>query len=394
MDAITKIPGLQHISEDILKLLDKKSLMNCRLVNSSWKNVINQPTFWLMKMKREQIPEDVQRSWKMLAQDLNDDEIANEFVLILSKLVKSNQKKIKGRFRSFLGYLFTWFAQSDKSLPDHSMVQLLEIVVQLKEANIYPDFMKFILEHVDSNSKVDVKLSGKMFHGGVHLSTNLSPIQLAALYGQTESVEKLKLKYDCRDVKTQYNESLIHLAVSYGHLETIKVFANFIITQNTLGNTEMMYAAFVGHLDIVHFLKEHTDNPLNPNNKGFTPIHAAAQEGHLEVLKYLAGLTDTPLAPTNFGVTPIHSAALRGHVECLKFLVRLTNSPNALANDGRTPIHFAAINGHIECLKILVRLTDSPNVPMNNGKTPILLARKKGHMKTARFLKQYCDLMN
>ena len=108
MDVITKTPGLQHVSEDIMKLLDMKSLMNCRLVNSSWKNVINHPTFWLTKMKREEIPEDVQRSWKMLAQELNnDDQLSNEFVLILTKLMKSNQKKIKKVFGSILGHIFT-----------------------------------------------------------------------------------------------------------------------------------------------------------------------------------------------------------------------------------------------------------------------------------------------
>ena len=50
-DRITKIPGLQHVSEDIFKLLDKKSLTDCRLVNSSWKNVLDQPMFWLNKLK-------------------------------------------------------------------------------------------------------------------------------------------------------------------------------------------------------------------------------------------------------------------------------------------------------------------------------------------------------
>ena len=53
MDLIIKVPGLQHISEDIFKLLDKKSLMNCRLTNSSWKNVSKNSTFWLKKMKME-----------------------------------------------------------------------------------------------------------------------------------------------------------------------------------------------------------------------------------------------------------------------------------------------------------------------------------------------------
>ena len=45
MERITESPGLQHISEDIFKLLDKKTLMNCRKVNKTWKNIIEGPIF-------------------------------------------------------------------------------------------------------------------------------------------------------------------------------------------------------------------------------------------------------------------------------------------------------------------------------------------------------------
>ena len=86
MDVITKTPGLQHISEDILKLLKTKGLMNCRLVNTSWKNVMNQSTFWLSKMKRQDITEDIQRSWKMLAQDLSNDQLSNSRIFLVYKL--------------------------------------------------------------------------------------------------------------------------------------------------------------------------------------------------------------------------------------------------------------------------------------------------------------------
>ena len=64
MDVFTKVPGLQHISEDIFKLLDKKSLMNCRLINSSWKNVSKTSIFWLKKMKME--------GWTTLAKHIED----------------------------------------------------------------------------------------------------------------------------------------------------------------------------------------------------------------------------------------------------------------------------------------------------------------------------------
>ena len=60
-DRITKNFGLQHVSEDIFKLLDKKSLIDARLVNSSWKNVLDQPMFWLNKLKSGKMSLDVQK---------------------------------------------------------------------------------------------------------------------------------------------------------------------------------------------------------------------------------------------------------------------------------------------------------------------------------------------
>ena len=71
MEAITKIPGLRHISEDIFKLLDRKSLMSCRSTNLAWKNVLEQSTFWLRKMKME--------GWKALAKQIEDQQLAKDF---------------------------------------------------------------------------------------------------------------------------------------------------------------------------------------------------------------------------------------------------------------------------------------------------------------------------
>ena len=70
MKSITKLPGLKHISEDIFKLLDEESLMDCRLVNNSWKEIVDQPMFNLKKLKLEyrDIPPSVHKSWKGLAQ--------------------------------------------------------------------------------------------------------------------------------------------------------------------------------------------------------------------------------------------------------------------------------------------------------------------------------------
>ena len=50
MESITKNSGLLHISEKVFKFLDQQSLMDCRMVNKSWKQVLDQPIFWLKKL--------------------------------------------------------------------------------------------------------------------------------------------------------------------------------------------------------------------------------------------------------------------------------------------------------------------------------------------------------
>ena len=85
METITKIPGLQHISEDIFKLLDGKSLMNCKVTNSSWKNILEPSIFWLKKLKME--------GWKALAKNIEDQKLAKDFAryFVECKILERNQ---------------------------------------------------------------------------------------------------------------------------------------------------------------------------------------------------------------------------------------------------------------------------------------------------------------
>ena len=91
MEQISKTLGLHHIAEDIFKLLDEKTIIDCRLVNNSWKNILDQPMFWLKKLQKlsKIMPENFHyQSWKSLSQELDDDDpiLENEFALILSKI--------------------------------------------------------------------------------------------------------------------------------------------------------------------------------------------------------------------------------------------------------------------------------------------------------------------
>ena len=302
MDIITKIPGLQHVSEDIFKLLGQNCLMNCRSTNSSWKNVLDQSIFWLNKMKLDgwkalakhlvdrqlakiftnnlldlknlpflgsgllvlgrgptNFPSDIEPQWRALMQELENDHQPKEFVLILIKIY-NNRKKL---------------------LP-------LNLVKYLMHANIYPDLVDSILENENPSSEENLRIRFKEAFN-VYLDDATS-IHLAAFFGLTRVVEKLTKKYDDPMVEDKQGRNAIHLA------------------------------ALNGHLSIVKYLMGFTDKPMAPNNNGWTLIHYAAINGNLDTIKFLVDLTNTPNAPNKNGFTPIKIAKIHGNIGVQKFL--------------------------------------------------------------------------
>ena len=74
MDLFTTNYGFLHISEDIFKALDHKSLLSCRSVNQSWKAVLDNPRFWIKKLTTKMSKFDTSKFeaqlWKELLQKI------------------------------------------------------------------------------------------------------------------------------------------------------------------------------------------------------------------------------------------------------------------------------------------------------------------------------------
>ena len=278
MDIFTKISGLQHISEDIFKLLGQNCLMNCRSTNSSWKNILDQSIFWLNKMKLD--------GWKALAKHLVDRQLAKIFannlldlnqpqwIASMQELENDHQPK------EFVLILIKIYNNRKRLLP-------LRLVKYLMQANKYPDLVESILQSENPSSKEMFFI----FKGGVNfLFENATSIDLAAFYGLTGVVETLSKKYDDPMVEDKQGRYAIHLA------------------------------ALNGHLNIVKHLMGFTDTPMAPDDKGWTPIHYAAINGNLDTIKFLVDLTNTPNAPNEIGFTPIEIAKKVGNLKIQKFL--------------------------------------------------------------------------
>ena len=301
MDIITKILGLQHISEDIFKLLGQNSLMNCRLTNSSWKNILDQSIFWLNKMKLD--------GWKALAKHLVDRQLAKNFA---NNLLDSKNLPLLGSWNLALSRVTTYVPSDIKPLwraliqeleNDHQPKEFVLILIKiyynqkrllplklvdfLMQAKRYPDLVESILENENPNRKENflIKIKKKLSK-----KENTTSIHLAALYGFTGVVEKLSKKYDDPMVKNAHGINAIH------------------------------FGAMNGHLNIVKHLMGFTNTPLAPDKRGWTPIHYAAVNGNLDTIKFLVDFTETPNAPDNYGRTPIEISKFYKNMEVQKFL--------------------------------------------------------------------------
>lgn len=141
MEEISKNYGFLHISEKIFTFLDKENLTNCRLVNKSFKKILDRSEFWFNKLDSDKVPALVTKSWKscwqtykewkMLSQKIekNDTRLLEEFIVLLIKIYKCQRIEL---------------------------IHPLDIAAKLEKAKKYPELASFIQRHADPHSRIRI----------------------------------------------------------------------------------------------------------------------------------------------------------------------------------------------------------------------------------------------
>ena len=96
-------PGLQHIGLNIFKSLDHQSLLNCRNVNQEWRNLLNNPRFWLER-SRKNFSQEIYTKWIDLIKKIYEEE-EEDFLLLENVtlcLIKMLQKPTYKLFPKWL----------------------------------------------------------------------------------------------------------------------------------------------------------------------------------------------------------------------------------------------------------------------------------------------------
>ena len=150
--------------------------------------------------------------------------------------------------------------------------------------------------------------------------------------------------------------------------------------------TPLHLAALYGNAEMIPVLVKVGADVNTKDNNGFTPLHGAAEEGQAEVIPVLVQAGADVNEKTNDGFTPLHIAAANGKAEVIPVLVKVGADVNAKGSDGVTPLHLAAISGKAEVISVLIKHGAYIQATDNRGITPLDFARSQKHWNVVKIL--------
>ena len=96
---MSTLEEFQNIREKILSFLPTEDILNCRLVNQAWKEILDNPTFWLNKLNANGQPKSVSEAWLSMIEIAKDWGFPKATVsyMLMVKFVKSGVTGAKKR---------------------------------------------------------------------------------------------------------------------------------------------------------------------------------------------------------------------------------------------------------------------------------------------------------
>ena len=191
-----------HIAEKILNFIDVKDLQDLRSVCRSWKKIIENPVFWLKRLKNIGQPADITEKWQMILSKAKESEISHEKV----------SQALVTRYCSL--------SDEDDFLANHFWKDL-PIITALKCGSLE------IVELL--TNKMDFNVDQELIHHTIDDYPNSDlPIFIAMRYGNSEIVNFIlsKMKKPQKDIRSAYGESLLRIAIVSKSLNILKMLVD------------------------------------------------------------------------------------------------------------------------------------------------------------------------
>ncbi|XP_030643481.1 BRCA1-associated RING domain protein 1 [Chanos chanos] len=138
------------------------------------------------------------------------------------------------------------------------------------------------------------------------------------------------------------------------------------LKRNRKGETPLHLAAIKGDVESVKGLLELGADPNLKDNAGWTPLHEACNLGHLGVVEVLLQQGALLNIPGYQNETPLHDAVRNGHTAVAKRLAECGASQNVLNMHGLRPADYAGTQEMKEVLRVSAVEAQPPISPLSS----------------------------
>ena len=214
---------------------------------------------------------------------------------------------------------------------------------------------------------------------------NHTILEYAVMGGINELVDLLLKKGANPTIYTGEWLSLIDLAASFGHLDTIKLLMKNQACKNDFNHDNSLIAAAInGFPEVVKYLIEQGKDIESVEDfhdekgptLGFTALRAAVQEGETETVELLCEMGANVNAEGDD--TPLYCAAAEGYLDIVKILIDYGAYVNKAVEYGTTPLHIACCWEQYDVAKYLLEHGADPTAVDDDGYSCLQMARRHG----------------
>lgn len=160
--------------------------------------------------------------------------------------------------------------------------------------------------------------------------------------------------------------------------------------RDRFGNTALIYAARVPHIETARVLVEAGAKPEQANVNGNTPLFEAAGSGDIELVRFLLQHGADMNVVTMKQVSPLANAIYHERVCVAEFLLQRGAKPGFIDNTGKNSAVYAAASGATRVLRIILDMPNEPAVAVDvryaHELTLLMWAAGYGNVDTVEML--------